>query len=322
MKQTVFTESGQASILVIDDQPANITQLNVLLKESYRVLFAVNGEDGLKIAREQQPDLILLDVEMPGMDGYAVCQQLKAESATEDIPVIFVTAHTDSGEEERGLSLGAVDYIHKPFSPLLVQLRVATQLTLKQQRDQLERQVDEVTRMFQVAVVLIEHAISGGDESISSIIKRISNSVRIVNQIQGRAEALHQAQQSAVEEFQERAACVQELGALSEQIDSGCSMLMNTLDDTIVTFQDYDRLSQQLRQVVQSLNGAAELINDSARINEPQEWQKMYQKIRETFVMMDAQVLYEAILAGDSKEEALRKAGEVKREAQDLFEAF
>ncbi|MBT3966614.1 MAG: response regulator [Gammaproteobacteria bacterium] len=315
------SELKKAKVLIIDDLPANITQLNVLLKDEYQVFFATNGSGGLEIAQNQIPDLILLDVEMPEMDVYEVCEKLKAQPETESIPVIFVTAHTDAGEEEKGLSLGAVDYIHKPFSPLLVQLRVRTQLTLKQQRDQLEGQVREVTMMFQIAVVLIEHAISGGDDSIGSIIKRISSSVRIVNQIQSRALELHQAQEKS--ELKEiGASCIQELGALAEQIDSGCGMLVDTLDDTIVTFQDFDRLSQQLRQVVKSLNDAASLINDSDRINDPEEWKQMYQKIQDTFVMMDAQVLYEAILSGDSKEDALRKASEVKREAMDLFEAF
>lgn len=315
------TETKRAKILIIDDLPANITQLNVLLKEEYQVFFAINGPDGLEIAQNQQPDLILLDVEMPGMDGYEVCERLKADPQTEQIPVVFVTAHTDVGEEEKGLQLGAVDYVHKPFSPLLVQLRVRTQLTLKQQRDHLKSQVREVTLMFQVAVALIEHAISGGDDSIGTIIKRISSSVRLVGGIQDRADSLHKAQaNSQLKEV--GAACVEELGALTEQIDSGCGTLINTLDDTIVTFQDFDRLSQQLHQVVKSLNEAAELINDPDRINDPQEWKQMYQKIQQAFVMMDAQILYEAILAGDSKEEALRKAGEVKREEMDLFEAF
>ncbi len=307
---------AKKKVLIVDDVPTNITQLNVLLKEEYQIFFATSGADGLKAAESQLPDLILLDVEMPGMNGYEVCERLKQNPDTLQIPVIFVTAHTDTGEEERGLQLGAVDYIHKPFSPLLVQLRVRTQLMMKAQRDQLENQVKEVTTMFKVAVALIEHAIDGGDDSTGVMIDRIIAAVRVVNEIKKRAEGIRDCPDEG------GTSCIQEVQTLGEQIESGCDLLTNTLDGTIVSFQDMDRIAQQLNQIANSLSDAAALINDPERINDAAEWRQMYENIRNTFVMMDAQILFEAILSGDNIQEAMEKAREMKQESQDLFEAF
>lgn len=120
------------TVLVIDDTPENLALMSGLLKESYRVKVANNGERGLQIAgSDSPPDLILLDIMMPGMDGYEVLARLKADAGTESIPVIFLTAKSEVEDEERGLLLGAVDYITKPISPPIVLVRVATHLHLK-----------------------------------------------------------------------------------------------------------------------------------------------------------------------------------------------
>ena len=123
---------AKPTVLVVDDTPDNLTLMSELLMDRYRVRVANSGERALKIAASDDvPDLILLDIMMPGMDGYEVCQRLKAEAATRDIPVIFLTAKVTVEDEERGLELGAVDYITKPISPPIVLARVATQLALK-----------------------------------------------------------------------------------------------------------------------------------------------------------------------------------------------
>ena len=128
-------------ILVVDDMPANIQILASLLGERYIVKAARSGEKGLAIARsENPPDLILLDVVMPGMDGYQVCRQLKAEPDTANIPVIFVTSLSDEEDEEKGLKMGAVDYITKPFRTAIVMARVENHLNLKRYQDLLKRQ--------------------------------------------------------------------------------------------------------------------------------------------------------------------------------------
>lgn len=127
---------GKPVVLVIDDTPDNLTLMSELLKDRYRVKVANHGERGLRIAASgQPPDLILLDVMMPGIDGYEVCRRLKAEPATRDIPVIFLTARHEIEDETLGLALGAVDYIAKPICPPILLARVATQLQLKASAD-------------------------------------------------------------------------------------------------------------------------------------------------------------------------------------------
>lgn len=132
---------SKPSILVVDDAPENIDVLKETLKNDYIIRPALNGALALKIAAgKPQPDLILLDIMMPGMDGYEVMRQLQAMEATRTIPVIFVTAMADMDRELQGLELGAVDYITKPFNPPVVSARVHTHLALRQARETLKQQ--------------------------------------------------------------------------------------------------------------------------------------------------------------------------------------
>jgi putative two-component system response regulator len=131
----------RATILIVDDQAENLSLLGELLQADYRVRVADSGERALRAAAsDPRPDLILLDVMMPGMDGYAVLSHLQAHPALKNIPVIFVTARDSSADEERGLKLGAVDYIVKPIKPLIVLARVRTQLENKRAQDWLKDQ--------------------------------------------------------------------------------------------------------------------------------------------------------------------------------------
>lgn len=119
-------------VLVVDDAPQNLSLMDDLLSDAYVVKVAPNGPRALKIARSTpQPELILLDIMMPEMDGYDVCRQLKADPQTHDIPVIFLTAKTQLADEHLGFALGAVDYITKPISPAIVLARIRTHLTLR-----------------------------------------------------------------------------------------------------------------------------------------------------------------------------------------------
>ncbi len=123
-------------VLVVDDTPDNLTLMSSLLKDQYKVKIANHGEKALKIAAsEPQPDLILLDIMMPGMDGYEVCRRLQHDPATRDIPVIFLTAKAEIEDEKLGLEMGAVDYITKPISPPIVLARVKNHLALKSHAD-------------------------------------------------------------------------------------------------------------------------------------------------------------------------------------------
>ncbi len=133
--------SAKPTILVVDDTPDNITLLCSLLGEQYKNKVATNGEKALKIAATApQPDLILLDIMMPDMDGYEVCRRLKADPSTAHIPIIFLTAKTQEGDETKGFELGAVDYITKPIVPPILMARVHTHLALQHARKFLERQ--------------------------------------------------------------------------------------------------------------------------------------------------------------------------------------
>ncbi|MBF0319016.1 MAG: two-component system response regulator [Nitrospirae bacterium] len=134
------------TVLVVDDTPENIEIINGLLSPFYQIKVALNGEKALKIAISQNPpDLILLDIMMPGMDGYEVCRRLKADLTTKGIPVIFLTAKTEVEDEAKGFEVGAVDYIMKPISPPIVLARVRTQLALYDQNRELEEKVRQRT---------------------------------------------------------------------------------------------------------------------------------------------------------------------------------
>jgi len=125
------------TVLIVDDEPTNIEILNRALGTDYEILAVTSGKEALEIAAHQSPDLIVLDIIMPVMSGYEVLQNLKQSASLKEIPVVFITALDREDRETRGLELGAVDYITKPFNPAVVKLRVKTQLQLKLQRDAL-----------------------------------------------------------------------------------------------------------------------------------------------------------------------------------------
>lgn len=133
------------TVLIVDDIKDNITVLSGMLRDKYRVLFATSGQDALRIVAEQPVDLILLDVMMPGMDGFEVCRRLKSNLTTQEIPVIFVTSLGDAGDETRGLELGAADYLQKPCKPQIVRMRVQLHLERHNTKAALERLVQERT---------------------------------------------------------------------------------------------------------------------------------------------------------------------------------
>lgn len=129
----------RSSLLVVDDEPANLSLLAGLLNTEHRVRLAPGGQRALELARREPPDLVLLDVVMPDMDGYAVCRELKRDPRTRDVPVIFVSAMSEVDEETRGFEAGAADYIHKPISPPVLRARVRTHLQVKAWQDSLHR---------------------------------------------------------------------------------------------------------------------------------------------------------------------------------------
>jgi putative two-component system response regulator len=142
------TDKNQYSVLLVDDYPENIEVLAGSLQGTgYHLMAANSGKEALRLARsDHQPDLILLDVMMPEIDGHDVCRSLKEDPRTKNIPVIFITALVSPEDEALGFSLGAVDYIHKPISPPIVRARVATHLALAHQNRELERRVANATK--------------------------------------------------------------------------------------------------------------------------------------------------------------------------------
>jgi diguanylate cyclase (GGDEF)-like protein len=133
-----MNEQG-AKILVVDDMPSNVQALSLLLKGEYEIHVATTGEKALELCRSKLPDLVLLDVMMPGIDGYEVCTRLKADPSTRDIPVVFITARNEMEDETLGLEAGAIDFISKPFRPPIVKARVRNHVLMKRQADLLRR---------------------------------------------------------------------------------------------------------------------------------------------------------------------------------------
>ena len=156
--------SAQKLILIVDDTPLNIGVISGALKDSYKTKVATNGEKAIALASaEEKPDLILLDIMMPGMDGYEVCSRLKADPATSEIPVIFLTGQTSAEDETRGFEVGAVDYVHKPFSPAVVKARVRSHILLREARAQLASQLlalnTELEMARQIQLSILPHSI-------------------------------------------------------------------------------------------------------------------------------------------------------------------
>ena len=139
-------EDKKQTILIVDDEPGNIEILNETLGGNYEILFAVSGKEALQIATRQVPDMIILDIVMPVMSGYEVLQNLKQDPWLKEIPVVFITTLDQEDQETKGLALGAVDYIPKPFNPVIVKLRVKTQMELKLQRDILIQRNEELRK--------------------------------------------------------------------------------------------------------------------------------------------------------------------------------
>ncbi|ABF43060.1 response regulator receiver modulated metal dependent phosphohydrolase [Candidatus Koribacter versatilis Ellin345] len=185
-------EQHKSTVLVVDDTPDNLALVGGLLKDLYRVKVANGGARALKIAQaDNPPDLILLDIMMPEMDGYEVCRQLKADPHTRGIPVIFLTAKSQVEDEQMGFELGAVDYITKPLSPPIVMARVKTHLTLKaaadflrDQNDFLEKEVEKRTRevvaVQDVTIFVMASLAETRDTDTGNHIRRTQHYVRLL----------------------------------------------------------------------------------------------------------------------------------------------
>lgn len=186
------THSEKPTILVVDDTPDNLLLMSNLLKDLYRVKVANSGEKGLRIASElPQPDLILLDIMMPGMDGYEVMRELMTYPSTREIPVIFLTAKAEVEDEKMGLDLGAVDYITKPISPPILLSRVHNHLQLKEVRDFLKsknqylemevaRRTRELAAIQDVTILAMASLAETRDNETGNHIRRTQHYIRVL----------------------------------------------------------------------------------------------------------------------------------------------
>lgn len=184
--------NNKATILVVDDTPDNLSLMSGLLKDVYKVKVANGGEKALKLAlSETPPDLILLDIMMPGIDGYEVCMQLKANSLTRDIPIIFLTAKSEVEDETYGLELGAADYIAKPISPPIVLARVKTHLEIKRVQDflrdqnefldaEVQKRTAEVMALQDVVVHAMASLAETRDNETGNHIRRTQHYVKLL----------------------------------------------------------------------------------------------------------------------------------------------
>ncbi len=182
--------STKPVVLIVDDTPENLTILNGLLKDGHRTKVANSGERALKLAvAEPKPDLVLLDIMMPGMDGYEVCRRLKADAATREIPVIFLTAKTQVEDESRGFEVGCVDYITKPISPPIVLARVRTHLALKAAADflrdkneylaaEVARRIKQISIVQDVTIMAMASLAETRDNETGNHIRRTQHYIR------------------------------------------------------------------------------------------------------------------------------------------------
>jgi putative two-component system response regulator len=180
------------TLLVVDDTPENLQLMNALLRDRYRVRLATRGEACLELAAQTpQPDLILLDIMMPGIDGYETCRRLKSEPHTAGIPVIFLTAMTQESDQEEGFRCGCVDFITKPISPALTLARVATHLSLKRANDlltdhntllvkEVEERTQEVQKVQDVTILAMASLAETRDNETGMHIRRTQNYVRVL----------------------------------------------------------------------------------------------------------------------------------------------
>jgi putative two-component system response regulator len=187
-----MSEDSRPIVLVVDDTPDNLKLMSALLKDLYRVKIANSGAKALSIAAsDSPPDLILLDIMMPEMDGYEVCRRLKADRVTREIPVIFLTAKAETADEELGLKLGAIDYITKPISPPIVLARVETQLKLKASADflrdkaeylkaEVERRTREVIAIQDVTILAMASLAETRDSDTGNHIRRTQHYIRVL----------------------------------------------------------------------------------------------------------------------------------------------
>ncbi|MEH2269758.1 MAG: response regulator [Nostoc sp.] len=239
--------SDTGFILIVDDNPTNLSLLcEALNSEGFRFRVAVDGESAIAQVERNQPELILLDVQMPGIDGFETCRRLKANPVTQNIPIIFTTALADTESKTKGFSLGAVDYIPKPFAQEEVIARVRVHLQLKQLTESLEQQVSDRTRALQKAQVQLvqQEKLSTLGELIAGIGHEINNPINFIS--------------SNIPPLQEHITAVTELLLLYEQeYPNPTAKITNTIENLALNF-----VLEDMGKILNSLHIGSERIRN------------------------------------------------------------
>ncbi len=292
-----------------------------------RVLELILQEEGMSDAdRAEAMDLMQKEA-IPAREQVGAYLREVTEITRESSQQAIVQAERNYHRVWNQMLLLAVGIVLLSAGIIVVVYRKITAAAKEVERvhRQMRQQVTETVSMFKVSVALIKHSMSGGDHSIREMIDRLSQKARVAAEVRQQVESLQQwrrEHESDGTDKQHDLDSGDELAQIEERVDAGCDSLNRTLDEAIVTFQDFDRVSQQLSHIGNSLSETAELLSDPARVHVETEWNLLRERMRENFVMMDAQVLYDAIMNGEDKEEALRKARQMRDDSMDNFEMF
>ena len=255
-------ESGELkrSILIIDDEKANIMVLTSILSSNYRVLALKDSREAVQVAAEELPDVILLDVLMPEMDGFEVIEELKNNNKTKDIPVIFITGLDSTEAEEKGFKLGAADYIAKPFHPAIVQLRIHNQIKL-QERDLIERDLNVVLKLKEELIDAKEHA-EHSNRAKSEFLSRMSHEMLTpLNAIIGLLQVARMRPDKQKEYFDEIDSSSRELLALINNVLDVSGMEYGTLKLNEVEFSFKAMIRTVLSDAVRHAKRKEQTIN-------------------------------------------------------------
>lgn len=260
-----MSPSPKPILLVVDDQPINIQTLYQVFRVDHDVFMATTGEQALAFCAATPPDLILLDVVMPGMDGHTVCARLKADPATRDIPVIFVTAHNDPEEETKGLALGAVDFISKPINAAVVRARVNTHLVLRRTLSQvqdlnetLEARVARRSAELEQALASLQQsrdelAKSEAKATLSTMIASVSHELGTpIGNSKMVASAMVEQARTLTRSFQGGQIKRSDLEHFIEQVNEGSELLLTNLERAVKLLDNFrqvaaDQASEQRR---------------------------------------------------------------------------
>lgn len=245
------------TILIVDDEPTNRLLLQSILEMQYHLLQATNGEEALQVVQDERPDLILLDVKMPVMDGFECCKRLKADHRTKEIPVIFITARDTSDDELQGLEIGAVDYVSKPFNWQILNARIKTHLKIQSQNASMKRIIEqELVKITEQDVMLKNMLLSSKSELLKDISHHWRNPLNIIVMLlqmlqETEEEESAEEYRARVQSYLDRA--LEAAMGLSQNIDGFRKMFVSDAEMEM-TINLHDQITQNIRLLQPLMN--------------------------------------------------------------------